>query len=156
MHGFPLLLVEDLQDDVFLVRRAFASAGLKHTVFDVEDGAQAIEYLCGKGKYADRNAYPIPRLIIADLKMPRVSGFDLIKWMRADGYARLIPVIVMSASSLPEDVFRAYDLGANAYMVKPTQYKALELLMRTIAEFWDAGEKPAIESSGLAVTNCSH
>jgi len=155
MHaGFPVLLVEDNPDDAFFVKRAFASAGLNHPLFFVEDGAQAIEYLCGKGKYADRKVFPVPGLIIADLKMPRVTGFDLIKWMRGDGYTKVIPVIVMSTSALPQDVNRAYELGANAYMVKPTTYVALECLIRSIAEFWDSGEKPAIESACVEPLNC--
>jgi len=86
--------------------------------------------------------------------MPRVTGFDLIKWMREDGYARVIPVIVMSSSALPQDVNRAYELGANAYMVKPASYVALERLIRSIAEFWDSGEKPAIESACVEPLNC--
>ena len=155
MHaGFPVLLVEDNPDDAFFVKRAFASAGLNHPLFSVEDGAQAIEYLCGKGKYADRNVFPVPGLVLADLKMPRVSGFDLIQWMREDGCAKLIPVIVMSSSALPQDVNRAYELGANAYMVKPATYVALERLIRSIAEFWDPGEKPAIESACVEWLNC--
>ncbi len=155
MHaGFPVLLVEDSPDDAFFVKRAFASAGLNHPLSFVEDGAQAIEYLCGKGKYADRNMYPVPGLVIADLKMPRVSGFDLIRWMRSDGYARLIPVIVLSSSALPQDVNRAYELGANAYMVKPPSYIALERLIRSIAEFWDSGQKPDIELAALKPPTC--
>ena len=150
MHeGFPVLLVEDSPDDAFFVKRAFASAGLNHPLFSVEDGAQAIDYLCGKGEYADRSVFPVPRLVIADLKMPRVTGFDLIQWMREDRYAKLIPVIVMSSSALPQDVNRAYELGANAYMVKPASYVALERLIRSIAQFWDSGEKPAIESASM-------
>src|SRR5829696_4347802 len=142
MHdGFPVLLVEDSPDDVWLVKRAFASAGLKHPLFAVEDGGQAIEYLCGKGQYADRKAFPLPNLVLADLKMPGVDGFQLIKWMRDDTHARMIPVIVMSSSALAQDVNRAYELGANAYMVKPANYQALENLIATIARFWDAGQQ---------------
>src|SRR5687767_9339564 len=151
MHdGFPVLLVEDSPDDVWLVRRAFTSAGLEHPLFAVEDGGQAIDYLCGKGQYADRKAFPLPSLVIADLKMPRVDGFQLIKWMRGDTPARIIPIIVMSSSALAQDVNRAYELGANAYMVKPANYLALERLFRTIADFWNAGEKPTTELESVA------
>jgi CheY-like chemotaxis protein len=156
MHdGFPVLLVEDAPDDVWLVKRAFASAGLQHPLFAVEDGGQAIDYLCGKGQYADRKAFPLPRLVIADLKMPRVDGFQLIKWMRDDIYARMIPIIVMSSSALAQDVNRAYELGANAYMVKPANFLALEQLMTTIARFWDAGQQPHIDGSRTSLPNCS-
>lgn len=152
MHAaFPVLLVEDSPDDAFFVKRAFASTGLNHPLVAVEDGSEAIEYLCGKGKYADRSVFPIPGLVIADLKMPRVTGFKLIQWMREDGYAKLIPIIVMSSSGLPQDVNRAYELGANAYMVKPASYVALERLIQSIAQFWDSGEKPATDIEPL---NC--
>ena len=79
MHaGSPILLVENNPDDAFFVQRAFASSALNYPVFSVQDGAQAIEYLCGRGKYADRKVYPVPRLVIADLTMPHLTGFDLI------------------------------------------------------------------------------
>jgi len=139
------LLVEDSPDDTFLVQRAFKSAGLSHPLFAVEDGSQAIAYLSGKGPYADRKVYPLPRLVICDLKMPRVTGFEVIEWMRKDGFAKLVPIIVMSSSALPQDVNREYELGANAYMVKPADFRALERLIRTIAEFWNVGEKPVLE-----------
>jgi CheY-like chemotaxis protein len=108
----------------------------------VADGQEAIDYLNNTGKYSDRNAFPLPDLIILDLKMPRVSGFDVLQWIRNDGLARLIPVIVLSSSALTADVNRAYTLGANAYMVKPAEAVALERLIQTISDFWHAGEKP--------------
>jgi len=144
--GFPVLLVEDNPDDAFFVKRAFASLALNNPLMSVEDGAQAIAYLRGQGKYADRKVYPVPGLVIADLSMPHLTGFDLIQWMREDSDTKRIPIIVLSASDLQRDVNRAYELGANAYMVKPTGYVALERLIRSIAEFCDASEKPtAIE-----------
>lgn len=139
---FPILLVEDNPDDVFFVERAFKAAKLEHPLFIVSDGKEAIEYMSSAGQYADRHKFPLPRLVIADLKMPVVSGFDLIKWMRNDSRARLVPIIVLSSSALPDDVNHAYALGANAYMVKPPDPRAFERLFRTIAEFWDLGETP--------------
>ena len=85
--------------------------------------------------------------------MRSVNGFDFIKWMREDACTKMVPVIVMSASAAAQDASRAYELGANAYMVKPPTYQALERLIRTIAEFWDAGEQPAIDWT-KAVRNC--
>jgi CheY-like chemotaxis protein len=141
--GFPILLVEDNSDDAFFVQRAFQMAHVEHPLFTVPDGQQAIDYLSGRGLYGDRFLHPLPRLVIADLKMPGISGFDLIQWMRQDAYARLVPIIILSTSALSNDVNTAYALGANAYMVKPADPLALERLLRTVAEFWTAGEPPA-------------
>jgi CheY-like chemotaxis protein len=147
---FPILLVEDNDDDVFLVRRAFHTVKIPHPLFTVTDGQKAIDYLSGKDSYADRSVYPFPRLVLADLKMPGVDGFDLIRWIRHDRNMRLIPIIILSSSALPEDVNRAYTLGASAYMVKPADPRALERLFGTIAEFWIAGEAPNINWSSAA------
>jgi CheY-like chemotaxis protein len=140
--ALPLLLVEDNQDDIFLFTRALSKAQRPHPLQVVTDGHEAIDYLSGAGKYSDRDAFPLPDLIMLDLKMPVVSGFEVLKWIRSDGMARLIPVIVLSSSALTEDVNHAYSLGANAYMVKPANAVALERLIQTISDFWIAGEKP--------------
>jgi CheY-like chemotaxis protein len=139
-HNFPILIVEDNRDDVFFVQRAFHTAQIKHPLFSVEDGQQAIEYLSGKGRYADRIVYPMPRLILCDLKMPKVSGFELVEWTRKDKRCKLVPIIILSSSALAADVNRAYQLGANAYMIKPADAQSLQQLFRTIANFWVAGE----------------
>jgi len=140
--GLPLLLVEDNPDDVFLFTRALSKAKRPHPLHVVTSGREAINYLSGAGKYSDRDAFPLPDLIMLDLKMPVVSGFEVLKWIRSDGIARLIPVIVLSSSALIDDVNHAYSLGANAYMVKPADAVALERLIQTISDFWFAGEKP--------------
>jgi CheY-like chemotaxis protein len=137
---FPILLVEDNRDDVFFVQRAFYTAQIKHPLFTVEDGEQAMEYLSGTGRYTDRTVYPMPRLILADLKMPRVNGFDLVAWIRKAPHCRFIPIVILSSSALPGDVNRAYIVGANAYMIKPADATSLQRLFQTIADFWVAGE----------------
>ena len=147
MKGFPILLVEDNPDDVFFVQRAFHTAHIEHPLFTVSNGQQAIDYMSGKGAYADRAVYPLPRLVLADLKMPGVSGLELIQWMRQDHYAKLIPIVVLSSSALSADVNATYAVGANAYMVKPANPLALERLLRTIAEFWATGESPRLDWS---------
>jgi CheY-like chemotaxis protein len=147
---FAILLVEDNADDVFFVQRAFDSAHIKHPLFTVEDGHEAIDYLSAKGRYADRKVYPVPQLVLADLKMPGISGFDLIDWMRKDKAYRLMPIIVLSSSSLAADVNRAYALGANAYMVKPADARSLERLFQTIADFWITGERPVMREEVIS------
>jgi CheY-like chemotaxis protein len=146
--GLPILLVEDNADDVFLFTRALGKARRPHPLHVVTNGREAIDYLSGAGKYGDRNAFPLPDLIMLDLKMPLVSGFEVLRWIRGDGMARLIPVIVLSSSALTEDVNRAYTFGANAYMVKPAEAVALERLIQTISDFWYAGEKPDLRTPG--------
>lgn len=140
--SYPILLVEDNPDDVLLVERAFQKAQLRHPLRTVPDGLKAIEYLSAAEAYSDRVAFPFPGLVIVDLKMPGVGGFEVIRWMRNHAEARLVPIIVLSSSALPADVNQAYQLGANAFMVKPAEPVALERLLRTIGEFWLASETP--------------
>src|SRR5687767_1280686 len=148
--NFPILLVEDDPNDVWLVKHAFQSAGISNPLRIVSDGQEAIDYLKGNGAFSDRGAFPLPRLVLLDLKMPRLNGFDVIVWMRRHYPWKLTPIIILSSSALPQDVNRAYELGANAYMVKPADYRALERLFRTIADFWNAGETPSPEAEAVA------
>ncbi len=147
--NFPILLVEDDPNDVWLVKHAFQSANISNPLRIVNDGQEAIDYLKGNGAYSDRGAFPLPKLVLLDLKMPRLNGFDVIGWMRRHYPWKLTPIIILSSSALPQDVNRAYELGANAYMVKPADYRALERLFRTIADFWNAGETPTTELASV-------
>ena len=140
--GYPILLVEDSPDDVLLIERVFNRTDLNHPLRTVTDGEKAIEYLKGLEEYSDRAAYPYPGLVILDLKMPGMGGFDVIRWMRGHPQAKLVPIIVLSGSSEPADVNLAYELGANAFMVKPANHRALEQLLSTIGEFCLASEGP--------------
>jgi CheY-like chemotaxis protein len=141
-QAYPILLVEDRADDVFFMERALQKTHLKHPLRVVTDGQKAIEYLSGEDDYSDRTAFPFPGLVIVDLKMPGISGFEVVEWMRKNPATRLTPIIVLSSSSLPADINRTYELGANAYMVKPPDHRALERLLQTIGEFWLATEGP--------------
>jgi CheY-like chemotaxis protein len=148
--NIPILLVEDDPNDVWLVKHAFQSTNIANPLRIVNDGQEAVDYLRGAGQFGDRSAFPLPKLVLLDLKMPRLNGFDVITWMRKHFPWKLTPIIVLSSSALPQDVNRAYELGANAYMVKPADYRALERLFRTIADFWNAGEKPTTELESVA------
>ena len=141
-RNFPILLVEDNPDDAFFIQRAFHTAHIKHPLFTVGNGREAIDYLSGKEQFGDRAVYPLPQLVLADLKMPQASGFDLVEWMRTMPHCKLIPIIILSSSALPSDVNRAYALGANAYMVKPADAESLRRLFQTIADFWAATPPP--------------
>ena len=143
---FTVLLIEDDLNDIFLVKRAFKMARLETPLQIVTDGEEAIGYLKGEGRYADREAHPLPHLIVMDLKMPRRSGFEVLQWIRHDGLLRRIPVVIVSASNHPEEINRAYELGANAYMIKPVDFRSVEHLFECITRYWGREcAKPELE-----------
>ena len=133
---YPILLVEDDLNDQFLMERTFKRLGKANPLRIVSDGKQAVEYLEGIGEYANREEHPLPGLILMDLKMPRMNGFEVLEWLRENPELRKIPVVIMSSSSIHGDVNKAYELGANAYMIKPVGVPALERLIRTLTDFW--------------------
>ena len=145
--NFSVLLVEDDLNDIFLVKRAFKMAHIQNPLQVVTDGQEAIHYLRGEGKYADRGVYPLPKLIVMDIKMPRRSGFEVLEAVKGDGKPlRRIPIVIVSASDSPDDINRAYELGANAYMVKPVDFRAVEHLFSSITHYWGLEcAKPQLE-----------
>lgn len=145
---FTVLLVEDDINDIFLVKRAFKLAQLQNPLQVATDGEDAIDYLRGAGKYADRTAYPLPKLIVMDIKMPRRTGFEVLEWVKHDGVLRRIPIVIVSSSDNPADINRAYELGANAYMVKPVDFRAVEHLFQSITHYWGLEcAKPELEAA---------
>jgi CheY-like chemotaxis protein len=142
------LYVEDSLDDVLLVEGTFKKRGYGE-LHSVNDGQDAIDYLTGEGKYADREKYPVPDVILLDLKMPRVDGFGFLKWLHEDSpyYLRRVPVIVMSTSAEIGDVNRAYDLGVNCYLTKPIDWNLFQERMKLVGSFWgEHAEKPTVLS----------
>jgi len=145
---FTVLLVEDDLNDIFLVKRAFKKAQIQNPLQVVTDGQEAIHYLRGGGRYADREAYPLPKLVVMDIKMPRRTGFEVLEWAKHDGPLRRIPIVIVSSSDNPADINRAYELGANAYMVKPVDYRAVEKLFESITHYWGLEcAKPELEKA---------
>ncbi len=142
-----VLIVEDLPDDVLLLRKAMTRSGITNPIQVVEDGREAIAYLQGEGKYANRMQYPFPSVIFTDLKMPRMSGFEVLEWLRQHPDCSVIPVIILTASRQDEDVKRAYLMGANAYLVKPTSLADLESMVKTAYDFWAWCEKPHVSGN---------
>src|SRR5689334_327592 len=114
-----VLLVDDSEDDLMLMNHATKLAGVDNPIVQLRDGEEAIEYLSGSGEYGNRHRYPIPCLVITDLKMPKINGFDFLKWMSDKPEFASIPKIVVSSSPLQEDRERATNLGACAYFQKP-------------------------------------
>ena len=131
-----ILLAEDQQDDVFLMRRALKKAAVPNPIFVASDGQQAIEYLEGKGPYADRKTYPLPGLLLLDLKMPRMDGFDVLSWVQSQAALNALPIVVLSGSGLEEDVLKAKSLGADDYRVKPDEPGALTEIVHQLHSHW--------------------
>jgi len=131
-----ILLVEDDANDEFFLRRAAKLAGMLDPLRVVRDGRQAIDYLKGAGAYADRAQFPLPTLILLDLKLPLVMGMEVLKWIRAQPELQTIIVIIFTSSHLPSDVEKAYRLGANSFLVKPSDPEKLQELLVLIKDFW--------------------
>jgi len=141
----PILAAEDNPDDLFLLERAFEKADLGRQVQIARDGLEATDYLEGKGRYGDRSQFPLPSLVLLDLKMPRRSGFEVLAWMRGRPEMARIPVIILTASSDEQDVGRAYELGAISYHVKPGSFGALLALVRELGQVRLLAESGAID-----------
>ena len=130
-----ILHVEDDPNDTLLFQHACRKAGIVFDLQAVSDGDQAMAYLRGANNFSDRSKYPIPKLILLDLKMPRVSGFDVLTWLQSQDSLKHVPVIVLTSSNHDADVKRAYDLGAKSYLVKPVGFEALVELVKTLPGF---------------------
>lgn len=141
-----ILLAEDLADHVLLVRRALANAGIKNPLLVVGDGEEALEYLYGEGKYSNRHEYPLPDLLLLDLKMPKVDGFEVLRVVRGDRRFAALRIIVLTSSEDIYDVNKAYELGANSFLVKPLEFENFTSMMRTLSAFWlQQSKAPKIE-----------
>lgn len=139
-----VLLVEDDENDVFFLQRAFDAAEVPNPLHIVVDGQEAIDHLAGAGKYSDRNQYPIPCLLILDLKMPRKTGMEVLQWKREHPILNYLPTIVLSSSAHRYDIERAYRLGAHAFVVKPPSTEARTALARFIKGFWLEFNQPPL------------
>ena len=140
--GFTILVAEDSPDDAKLLEFAIRRAGLQNPVRFVADGYEAIEYLQGKGKFEDRREYPFPKVIISDLKMPRLNGLELLDWLHQHPECKVLPTVLMSGSGLEKDIEKAYQLGANSYFQKPSTLEELTSLMRLLTDYWARSEPP--------------
>jgi CheY-like chemotaxis protein len=136
MTNRALLLVEDNEDDVFLMKRALTEAHVTNQLCIVEDGQQALDYLAGTGKFADRENYPLPAVVFLDLKLPYVSGHEVLAWIRGQKELESLVVIVLTSSNEASDLSRAYSLGANSYLVKPPTPEQLADLAKAFKWYW--------------------
>jgi CheY-like chemotaxis protein len=152
VNTFCILQVEDTDEDVFLMEYAVREAGIKNVLKSVSHGQEAIAYLSGAGKYADRCRFPLPGLILLDLKMPGMSGLEVLHWLRNESAHRTTPVIILTSSRQAEDIEQAYEAGANAYITKPSGVVELIEILRALDGFWvQHAQCPKVENEGAAV-----
>jgi CheY-like chemotaxis protein len=131
-----ILVAEDDSSDAFFLQRAFQRAGIPTTLHFVRDGQEVLEYLRGDQQFADRKAHPFPRLLLLDLKMPRLNGFEVLDWLRRQPSLKRLLVVIFSSSEEIKDINRAYDLGANSYLVKPHAAEDLLELVGRLRNYW--------------------
>ena len=131
-----IMLVEDNPDDEELTLRALRGAGIVNKVFVARDGSEALEFLFGTGKHAGRDPLTMPAVVLLDLKLPKLSGIDVLNRMRADPRTKLIPVVVLTSSSEDEDMLRSYQSGANSYVRKPVEFSSFANAVTQLGMYW--------------------
>jgi CheY-like chemotaxis protein len=132
----PILLVEDSEDDVFFMQRAVKAAGIPNPLHVVIDGSEALDYLQRRNAYAEAGKAPRPGLILLDLKLPRLRGMDVLKWIREQKDLATIPIIVLTSSNQGHDLEAAYALGANSFLMKPSDVGKLTKMMMSLKSYW--------------------
>ena len=135
----PILLADDSEDDEILFRRVLRLTGLANPVILVRDGDEAIAYLAGEGRYADREKHPIPKVLMLDLKMPNKSGFDVLEWLKGRPELENLLVVVLTSSERDEDIQRSYTMGADTVLTKPCRVEDVKNLMSGFSEYWSGG-----------------
>ena len=131
-----ILLVEDNEDDVIFMKRAFKQAELLESLKVVKDGQEAIDYLSGANQFADRTTFPMPCLVLLDLKLPRKGGLEVLRWIREQPGLRSLVVLILTTSRERNDLEKAYELGGNGFLVKPPAYQQLAEMVKAIKGFW--------------------
>jgi CheY-like chemotaxis protein len=131
-----ILVAEDMSSDVLILKKSFEKAGVSAPLHFVKNGQEVIDYFQGDREFADRTKHPLPALLLLDLKMPRMNGFEVLQWLRTHSLLRRLPVVVFSSSELAEDINRSYDLGANSYVVKRAGFKEVGELGQMLERYW--------------------
>lgn len=131
-----ILLAEDLTNDIILVRRALDKAAVKNPFHVVRDGEECLAYLHGEGKFGDRKEHPFPDILLLDLKMPRMDGFEVLQAIRGNKAFAALRIIVLTSSDQIFDINKAYTLGASSFLVKPHEFENLRAMMSTLSSFW--------------------
>lgn len=135
-NGVEILLIEDNPSDIRLALHAFKKNNLANHVRVLQDGIEALEYIFGKGKYADRVAKSLPKVILLDLKLPLVDGIEILRQLKSSDLTRHIPVVVLTSSREERDIVESYKLGVNSYIVKPVDFEQFCETVRTLGLYW--------------------
>ena len=135
-NGVEILLVEDNPRDAELTIRALKKKNLANHLYHVEDGVEALDFLFGRGNYSGRDSSDMPKVVLLDLKLPRVNGLEVLSTMKSDQRTQTIPVVIVTSSAEDPDIQTAYQLGANSYVLKPVQFEAFVEAMTKIGVYW--------------------
>jgi CheY-like chemotaxis protein len=146
-----ILLVEDEENDIVFMKMAFEKAGLAGALQVAEDGAEALDYLGGSGSFADRGRFPVPALVFLDLKLPKIMGMDVLKWIRDQPALDTMIVIILTSSQQRSDIQKACALRANSYLVKPSNPRGLDELVDLAKRYWLQLNHPTSTLSPMAV-----
>ncbi len=144
----PILLVEDNPDDEALTLRAFHKNRIANEVVVARDGVEALDYLFGTGVYAGRDLSVAPAVILLDLKLPRVDGLEVLRRVRADARTNLLPVVILTTSREQQDIYEAYQLGANSYIRKPVDFEKFIYAVGQLGLYWLVLNEP-VDPPGL-------
>lgn len=136
LNAVEILLVEDNSRDADLTIRALKKKNLANHLFHVEDGAEALDFMFGRGQYAEHRTYHLPKVILLDLKLPKVDGLEVLRALRADPRTKAVPIVVVTSSAQDPDIQAAYDLGANSYVIKPVDFEAFFEAMNALGYYW--------------------
>jgi len=131
-----ILLVEDNADDAELTMRAFKKANLGNGIVWLKNGALALDFLFGRGAYAGRSTGERPRVVLLDLKLPKVSGLEVLQQIRGDARTSTLPIVILSSSTQDRDILRSYDLGVNSYVSKPVQFEEFARVVTQLGLYW--------------------
>jgi two-component system response regulator len=139
----PILLVEDNPDDEVLTLRALQKNNIRNEVIIVRDGEQALHYLFGEGAYAGRDVTQMPQVVLLDLKLPKISGLEVLRRLRATERTRFLPVVILTTSNEDQDRLQGYSLGANSYVRKPVEFDRFIEAVRQLGLYWLILNEPA-------------
>lgn len=152
---FTLLIVDDDEDARFLAQRTFESLATRYKVQLACNGNEAIAYLKGEGRFADRKKFEFPAYIVTDLQMTPGDGFTLLEFLKSNPALSVIPVVMLSSSEDADDIRQAYLLGASSFLVKPSSLAGLKILLRKVHDYWSECEVPEVDTDGYAVPTAS-
>jgi CheY-like chemotaxis protein len=142
-----ILLVDDSEIDLMLMREALEIAKCSHALQEVHDGEEAIAYLKGEGPYCDRNKFPLPIIMLLDLNMPKKNGFDVLTWVRAQPALKPLAIFILTSSARSVDVENAFYLGATSFLVKPSNLESLATMMRCLCDWVQINHFPSLNEA---------